>query len=177
MKNIEQYQLKKAIFMKYEEFLKLTEKLGLLMDYDDGLYLADNSTTDEDAMNALSEYFDVKVISVHVDDHPHMGVWIVYKDNETSAEASSGNIYESLNLTVAPGDIEISEDDKDHAILRHNCFLEVPAYRWYSAEKVYLSFVGDMDEALGRPYAMIERWDVEEQYDNGNLGIHRHQPI
>lgn len=102
---------------------------------------------------------------------------IEYNDDETSAEASSGNIYESLNLTVAPGDIEISEDDKDHAILRHNCFLEVPAYRWYSAEKVYLSFVGDMDEVLGRPYAMIELWDVEEQYDNGNLGIHRHQPI
>lgn len=174
MKNIEQYQLKKAISMKYKEFLELMEKLGFLVDYDDGLYIADDSTTDEDAMNALSEYFDVKVTSVHVDDHADMGVWIVYKDKEASAETSDGNIYESLNLTVAPGDIEVSEDDKDHAILLHNCFLEVPAYRWYSAEKVYLSFVGDMDEVLGRPYAMIERWDVEEQYDNGNLGIHRH---
>lgn len=87
------------------------------------------------------------------------------------------NIYKGLKLTVAPGDIEVSEDDKDHAILLHNCFLGVPSYRWYSAKKVYLSFVGDMDEVLGRPYAMIECWDVEERYDNGNLGIHRHKPI
>lgn len=88
MKNTEQYQLKNAISMKYKEFLELMEKLGFLMDYDNGLYLADNSRTDEDAMNALSEYFDVKVTSVHVDDHADMGVWIVYKDKEASAETS-----------------------------------------------------------------------------------------
>ena len=100
---------------------------------------------------------------------------IDYNDFSDDEEKEDNNIYKDLKLTVAPGDIKVSEDDKDHAILLHNCFLEVPAYRWYSAEKVYISFVGDMDEVLGRPYAMVECWDVEEQYDNGNLGIRRHK--
>ena len=102
---------------------------------------------------------------------------IDYNDDDDDEDSLVASSSVDLNLTVAPGDIEVSEDDKDHAILLHNCFLEVPAYRWYSAKKVYLSFVGDMDEVLGRPYAMIECWDVEEQYDNGNLGIRRHKPI
>lgn len=100
---------------------------------------------------------------------------IDYNDNREDKDSLVTSCNADLNLTVAPGDIEISEDDKDHAILRHNCFLEVPVYKWYSAKKVYLSFVGDMDKVLGRPYAMIECWDVEEQDGNGNLGIRRHR--
>ena len=93
MKNTEEYQLKKCIFIVLEDFQRLIEELtnGLKeAEYElDGLYFSDSEEAiktsnywKEDILVTLSNYFDVTVTSVHADDCGYLGVWICYKEND-----------------------------------------------------------------------------------------------
>ena len=85
MKNVEKPQLKKCIFMLCDEFELIMKRLGFNAECGyDGIYFskANEIIYDEDAYKALSDYFDVKVTSVHCDDCEYMGAWIVYKEKE-----------------------------------------------------------------------------------------------
>lgn len=91
MKNVENYSLKKCIFMlldSYKELvLELTDGLKCVEYELDGIYYLDTEKAEEtdtywnERINeTLSKYFDVTVTSVHSDDCDMIGVWIVYKD-------------------------------------------------------------------------------------------------
>lgn len=83
MKNIKETQLKKAIFMTSEEFEELLNNLGMEVEFScDGITVHNSDGEvdfyDENLNESLSEYFDVTVTSVHIDDCDYIGVWIVY---------------------------------------------------------------------------------------------------
>lgn len=89
MKNVENYQLKKCIFMElddYEELInKVTDGLKRVECKYDGIYYeytekAKETETywNEHITETLSKYFDVTVTSVYIDDCKYLGVWICY---------------------------------------------------------------------------------------------------
>ena len=91
MKNVENYQLKKCIFMELDDYKELINKItdGLKsVEYEyDGIYYEDTEKAEEtetywneDITETLSKYFDVTVTSVHADDCEYLGVWICYKE-------------------------------------------------------------------------------------------------
>lgn len=93
MKNINKNQLKKSIFMEAEDFVELAHTLTDIWVYSldtDGI-LFDEEYDYDDALTsieeALSEYFDVEVTSIHTDNSAdNLGVWIVYRDQEIAEE-------------------------------------------------------------------------------------------
>ena len=99
MKNISKYQLKKCIFMSFEEYQKLildiTDGLKEVYYDFDGIWYDDTDKAEETGVyhneymtETLSKYFDVKVTSVHADDADCpcifdtdcRGIWICYKE-------------------------------------------------------------------------------------------------
>ena len=91
MRNISNCTLKNCILYEYEEYDKLIQTItdGLIeADFDfDGLWHMDTDKTnmyhtekdnEKIVIEALSEYFDVKVISIHMDNKYH--VWICYEE-------------------------------------------------------------------------------------------------
>ena len=87
IKNVNQIQLKKAIFMDEEEFQNLLNGFDIKADIGyDGICFSDISGEtfyDDESLNEiLSEHFGVKVTSIHADDCDCIGVWIVYKNQE-----------------------------------------------------------------------------------------------
>jgi inosine/xanthosine triphosphate pyrophosphatase family protein len=92
MRNIENYSLKKTIFMTFDEYKELIKNVtnGLKepkYEYD-GLYYEDTEEAikqdkyfEENIVESLSKYFDTKITSVHADDSEYLGVWIVYQNN------------------------------------------------------------------------------------------------
>lgn len=86
MKNVKSYQLKKCIFMVVEEFNEVIKSVfGEQFETDfslDGISVWSKAEGLEDAdiNKGLSEYFDVTVTSVHIDDCDYIGVWICYID-------------------------------------------------------------------------------------------------
>lgn len=99
MKNISKYQLKKCIFMSFEEYRKLifniTDGLKEVIYDFDGIRYDDTDKAEETEVyhneyitETLSKYFDIKVTSVHADDADYpcifnpnnLGVWICYKE-------------------------------------------------------------------------------------------------
>lgn len=92
MKNVKENQLKKAIFLEFNEFkklvLKLTDGLKSVND-ENGIYFEDTTKAEltgiywnEDIYETLSKHFGVKVTSVHSDSCDYLGVWIVYKEDD-----------------------------------------------------------------------------------------------
>lgn len=91
MKNVENYQLKKCIFMSLNEYkdliLKVTDGLKRV-DYEyDGIWYEHTDKAEEldvwcneDITETLSKYFGVTVTSVHADDSEYLGIWICYKE-------------------------------------------------------------------------------------------------
>jgi len=77
MKNTNKNMLKTAIFMDFDAFRELVQKItgyGGNVSYDGyGIYVSENG------MSALEKYFDVSITSVHADDCDFTGVWVVYK--------------------------------------------------------------------------------------------------
>jgi uncharacterized pyridoxamine 5'-phosphate oxidase family protein len=90
MKNVRDCQLKKCIFMSYEEFREVFqnifgvydgEEIQIDVEYEfDGLYFC--GITDEQVYKEVSKYFDVTVTSIHADDCEFLGVWICYKEEQ-----------------------------------------------------------------------------------------------
>lgn len=89
MKNVEDNQLKKCIFMVYEEFRKVFQNIFGVYDEDtneidveyelDGIYFC--GISNEDVYKEISKYFDVTVTSIHADDCEYLGIWICYKED------------------------------------------------------------------------------------------------
>lgn len=90
MKNIRKNQLKKCIFLTFEEFKSLVEDItdGLLtVEYEcGGIFLPHTEKSEEtdsywnkDITEALSKHFDVEVTSYHADDCDAVGIWICYR--------------------------------------------------------------------------------------------------
>ena len=100
MKNVRPNQLKKCIYLYFEDFKEILHEIfgnSISVDYCesscDGGYISvyyDNEDTSEvsfdDLSAALANYFDVaRIESIHVDYAEYIGVWIVY------AEKNAGN--------------------------------------------------------------------------------------
>ena len=90
MKNIKDNQLKKCIFMTFDEFKNLIEDVtdGLsTVEYEcGGIFLSHTEKAEEtdtywneSITETLSRYFDVEVTSFHSDDCDVIGVWICYR--------------------------------------------------------------------------------------------------
>lgn len=92
MRNVKENQLKKCIFMGFDEFKSIVESLtdGLeTAKYDEfGIHYKDTEKAtesdtywNENMKNTLSKYFGVTVTSCHRDDDSeYVGVWICYED-------------------------------------------------------------------------------------------------
>lgn len=91
MKNVRLNELKKCIFMLYDDFdaliCELTDGMAEVQ-YEDGMYItasfqaneADYEPTNEEILRQLSDHFGVNVTSFHSDDCDLRGVWICYKE-------------------------------------------------------------------------------------------------
>ena len=90
MRNVKENQLKKCIFVGFDEFKSIVESLtdGLkTVKYEFGIYYDDTEKAtesdtywNEDIKDTLSKYFDVTVTSCHSDDAEYIGVWICYEE-------------------------------------------------------------------------------------------------
>ena len=91
MKNVNEYQLKKCIFLTAEEFENVVKEIypdnEVEVDYDmDGITVniddeSSDPSDDLDLLKNLATYYDVaKVTSVHMDDCDYIGVWIAYTE-------------------------------------------------------------------------------------------------
>lgn len=92
MKNVRDNQLKRCIIMKTEEFKKVftsifgkydadTNQIDVEFNGCEGIYFC--GISDTEVYKKMSEYFDVIVTSIHLDDCEYdIGVWIVYKEKE-----------------------------------------------------------------------------------------------
>jgi len=85
MKNVRENQLKKCIFLTDDEFKSVfAERFSKYEDVDveidayEGIYFC--GISNEEVYKNLSEYFDVEITSIHIDDCEYTGVWIVYKE-------------------------------------------------------------------------------------------------
>ena len=82
MKNVEKYSLEKCIFMTLGDLKELIEEITngeVEVDYDleDGIYF--DGMYEYKVCAKLSEYFDVKITSIHNDNYSPIGIWISYK--------------------------------------------------------------------------------------------------
>ena len=88
MKNVKPNQLKKAIFYTLDEFRELVYELcgeDADVDFDyDGLSFSDGDGNYQGVTEALEEYFNVTITSIHADDCDYVGVWIIYREEETA---------------------------------------------------------------------------------------------
>lgn len=87
MKNVTQKQLKCTIFMCYEEFKDLVKKLcgnEAYVGIDSyGLDFAGPEGDSHAVIEALSEYYDIHITSIHADDcEEQPGVWICFKEKK-----------------------------------------------------------------------------------------------
>lgn len=91
MKNVNKENLKKCIFLEWNEYKKIIGNLfeGVSVEFcTDGIYYSgdnedEDAPYDEEVNAALAEYFDVvAVTSVHADDCDIIGIWISYIDKE-----------------------------------------------------------------------------------------------
>ena len=87
MKNVLQRQLKRVIFMRYEEFKELVTQLcgkDSYVDIDlEGIEFYGPNGDSNSVIEALNEYYDVSISSIHIDDYvEEPGVWICYKQNK-----------------------------------------------------------------------------------------------
>ena len=89
MKNISPFSLKKCIFMEateYEQLIRKVLNMNIKLQVElDGIWYEDQDDKELDisnelVMNALSNYFDVNITSIHIDDCDIIGVWICYKE-------------------------------------------------------------------------------------------------
>ncbi len=86
MQNVREEQLKKCIFFFWDEFKDALKKLGILAHLGKSSIIAysdlggEKQIEDEDVYKALSEYLDVEVTSVHIDQKYETGVWIAYNE-------------------------------------------------------------------------------------------------
>lgn len=91
MRNVNNYMLKKCIFLTSDEYECILKKLfgdtirvefsmdGIWVGYDGEDFL--DVCEEPDIYTKLAAYFDVtEVTSVHMDDCEYVGVWICYKD-------------------------------------------------------------------------------------------------
>ncbi len=88
MDNVSPNQLRKCIFMEYEDFKALISELtnGLLeVEYDNGIRYNDTDKAEktgdywfEDITVTLSRHFNTAVTSVHGDGCEFLGIWICY---------------------------------------------------------------------------------------------------
>lgn len=101
MKNITKEQLRKSIFMRLSDFEEVIENAipGIQISYCEEIlfYNTDGGRTVEqkEIYDELSKYFDVYVTSVHADSNDDVGVWIIYKEKQGSAEVPCGKCYNS----------------------------------------------------------------------------------
>lgn len=107
MKNVRLEDLKKCIFMLYDEFAALICALtdGMAeIGYDEGIYITSSfkakgtgyEPSNAEIMRNLSDYFAVNVTSFHSDDCDLRGVWICYKE-----ESDTTFMYGSYHFTPA----------------------------------------------------------------------------
>ena len=87
MRNANANQLKKSIFMEYESFKELVNKLcgdESCVDLgEDGIEFHGPNGDSNTVIEALNEYFNITVTSIHADDcYEYPGVWIIYKENK-----------------------------------------------------------------------------------------------
>lgn len=89
MKNVRETQLKKCIFFLFDEFEYVLKKLGITpylgryqISYSKMIDNDEEQVEDIDVCAALSEYFDVNVTSIHVDQLDRTGVWIAYEGDK-----------------------------------------------------------------------------------------------
>ena len=105
MKNVRENQLKTCIFLTTEE---LEEIMGKIFDTKviihcslEGAWyetpLKDLDIDDDTLCAELSEYFDVNVTSMHIDDCEYVGVWVCYKQKATF----TAMIYEDGGIITA----------------------------------------------------------------------------
>lgn len=99
MRNLTKNQLKKAIFMRLSDFEDVVEKAipDVKVSYcEEALFYdaePDRTVEKDEIYEALSEYFDVYVTSIHTDGYEDVGVWIVYQDKTVSAEVPCAKCY------------------------------------------------------------------------------------
>ena len=90
MKNANENQLKKCIYLRFSEFECLIDEItdGLVMvnNNEDGLWFEHTNKAEEidtywneDIQETLSKYYDVDITSIHIDDCGYLGVWICYR--------------------------------------------------------------------------------------------------
>lgn len=84
MNNIKHNQLKKCITLTVNEFKKIfvhifedNNNVDIEINAYEGIYFCGISA--QEVYTKLSEYFDVNVTSVHIDQEDLTGVWICYK--------------------------------------------------------------------------------------------------
>jgi hypothetical protein len=93
MRNIREDQIRTAIIMSSEEYEQtVSEALGkeIAVHFEmDGLWYetkTEDEVEDEDIKKGLSEYFDVQVTSIHIDDCEESGVWICFIEEAVEKE-------------------------------------------------------------------------------------------
>lgn len=107
MKNVRLEELKKCIFMLYDDFDALIRDLTdgkAEVKHEDGVYITagfqandpDYEPSNEEILNLLSDYFGVNVTSFHSDDCELCGVWICYKE-----ESDTTFMYGGYHFTPA----------------------------------------------------------------------------
>lgn len=99
MRNITKNKLRKCIFMLMCDFESVVERAipDVLVSYceQELFFETDGQKTveKEKVLDALSAYFDVNVTSLHTDGYDEAGVWIVYKDKETTTQPPCSKCY------------------------------------------------------------------------------------
>lgn len=88
MKHVETHEKKSCIFKVFDNFVAemkfaFGDNISVTCDYE-GLYFKQNGDYLDDnvIIEKLSNYYDVTVTSVHIDDFDTVGVWIVYVDTK-----------------------------------------------------------------------------------------------
>ena len=124
MKNVRENQLKTCIFLTTEE---LEEIMGKIFDTKviihcslEGAWyetpLKDLDINDDTLCAELSEYFDVNVTSIHIDDCEYIGVWVCYKQKATF----TAMIYEDgVIITADVSTYDTQEEAIEFAKNRH----------------------------------------------------------
>lgn len=116
MQNVRKTQIKRSIILSNEEFdiavrkstgKDITPQLdmdGIWFDYDEDKYDIEN--VDDYVKECLSNYFEINVTSIHIDDCDLTGVWIVF-DKDLSPEKTKTFFEQSER------DNDVIEEDVD----------------------------------------------------------------
>lgn len=117
MKNIKESQLEKCIYLtqtKLEDILSETLQKAVTVNvgpYGLDPYAKDEDIDDDLLYDTLSEYFDVTIVSIHVDYCDSVGIWAVYKE-EDSIEETQDKKGEKMIITIKEDVVSIF-DEKD----------------------------------------------------------------